>query len=70
MLYVPEGCAHGYQTLEDNVEVLYDTSQFYAPEHATGVLYDDPAFGIEWPLPVTVISEADRNWLRYSSAQD
>jgi dTDP-4-dehydrorhamnose 3,5-epimerase len=65
MLYVPGGCAHGYQTLEDNTEVVYDTSQFYAPQHATGVLHNDPAFGIVWPLPVTVISDADRNWPRY-----
>jgi dTDP-4-dehydrorhamnose 3,5-epimerase len=70
MLYVPEGCAHGYQSLEDNTEVVYDTSQFYAPQHATGVLYNDPAFGITWPLPIAVISEADRNWLRYCSSQD
>jgi dTDP-4-dehydrorhamnose 3,5-epimerase len=70
MLYVPEGCAHGYQTLEDNTEVVYDTSQFYAPQHATGVLYNDLAFGIEWPLPVAVMSEADRNWLRYTSSSD
>jgi dTDP-4-dehydrorhamnose 3,5-epimerase len=67
MLYVPEGCAHGYQTLEDNTEVVYDTSQFYAPQHATGVLYNDLAFGIEWPLPVAVISEADRNWPPYTN---
>lgn len=66
MLYVPEGCAHGYQTLEDNTEVVYDTSQFYAPQHATGVLYNDPAFGIVWPLPVAVISAADSNWVPYS----
>jgi dTDP-4-dehydrorhamnose 3,5-epimerase len=70
MLYVPEGCAHGYQTMEDNTEVVYDTSQFYAPHHATGVLYSDPAFGIEWPLPVAMISEADKNWLQYRSSQD
>jgi dTDP-4-dehydrorhamnose 3,5-epimerase len=68
MLYVPEGCAHGYQTLEDNTEVVYDTSQFYAPHHATGVLHNDTAFGIAWPLPVEVISEADRNWPRYLSS--
>jgi dTDP-4-dehydrorhamnose 3,5-epimerase len=59
---------HGYQTLEDNTEVVYDTSQFYAPQHAIGVLYNDLAFGIEWPLPVAVISEAYRNWPRYPSA--
>jgi dTDP-4-dehydrorhamnose 3,5-epimerase len=69
MLYIPEGCAHGYQTLENKSEVVYDTSQFYAPSNATGVLYNDPAFGIEWPLPVSVISEADSNWLPYRSPQ-
>lgn len=64
-LYVPEGCAHGYQTLVDNTEIIYLTSRFYAPEQATGVRYDDPAFGIHWPLEVTSISEADRGWLDY-----
>lgn len=62
MLYVPEQCAHGYQTLEDNTEMHYMTSQFYAPEAARGVLFDDPAFEIQWPLAATVISEQDRNW--------
>jgi dTDP-4-dehydrorhamnose 3,5-epimerase len=62
MLYVPELCAHGYQTLEDNTEMYYLTSQFYAPASATGVRFDDPAFGIEWPLPATVVSEQDRSW--------
>lgn len=65
MLYVPEGFAHGYQTLVDNTEVVYHTSQFYTPEHATGVRYDDPAFGIVWPLPVEAISDADKNWPLY-----
>jgi len=62
MLYVPHGCAHGYQTLVDDAELLYQTSQVYAPEHATGVRYDDPALGIRWPAPVTVLSDADRSW--------
>lgn len=62
MLWVPEGCAHGYQTLDDGSELLYTTSEFYAPENAFGVRHDDPAFGIEWPLEVAVISEADRSW--------
>jgi dTDP-4-dehydrorhamnose 3,5-epimerase len=62
MLYVPEGFAHGYQTLTDDAEMSYQTSQFYAGGSAAGVRYDDPAFGIEWPLPVSVISEADRSW--------
>jgi dTDP-4-dehydrorhamnose 3,5-epimerase len=62
MLYVPELCAHGYQTLEDNTEMYYMTSQFYSLGAATGVRFDDPAFGIEWPLAATVVSEQDRNW--------
>jgi dTDP-4-dehydrorhamnose 3,5-epimerase len=66
MLYAPEGFAHGFQTLVDNTEVYYQTTQFYAPEFATGVRFDDPAFGIVWPLPVEVISNQDRNWSAYS----
>lgn len=62
MLYVPAGCAHGYQTLTDNTEMYYQTSEEYTPEFARGVRYDDPAFGIAWPLPVTSISDADRSW--------
>lgn len=62
MLYVPEGCAHGYQTLIDDAEVCYHTTQYYHPTSARGVRYDDPAFGLRWPLPVSVISDADRSW--------
>jgi dTDP-4-dehydrorhamnose 3,5-epimerase len=62
MLYVPEGFAHGYQTLADNTEINYQTSRFYAPESARGNRYDDPAFGIEWPLAVSSISDPDRSW--------
>jgi dTDP-4-dehydrorhamnose 3,5-epimerase len=65
MLYAPEGFAHGYQTLTDNAEMSYMTSAFYAPSAARGVRYDDPAFGIRWPLPVSVISDADRQWADY-----
>jgi dTDP-4-dehydrorhamnose 3,5-epimerase len=62
MLYVPELCAHGYQTLEDSTEMYYMTSQFYASDAARGVRFDDLAFGIEWPLSATAVSEQDRNW--------
>jgi dTDP-4-dehydrorhamnose 3,5-epimerase len=62
MLYVPEGCAHGYVTLSDNAEVRYLTSQVYDAGSSAGVRYDDPAFAIEWPAEVRVISDADRNW--------
>ena len=68
MLYVPEGCAHGYQTLVDDTEMCYQTSEFYAPELARGIRYDDPAFRIRWPLPVTSISLADRSWPDYRAA--
>lgn len=61
-LYVPEGFAHGFQTLEDNCDVTYLVSQIYAPSAEGGVRYDDPAFGITWPLAVAVISERDLAW--------
>ena len=62
MLYVPEGCAHGYQTLADDSEIVYFTSAPYNRDAATGARYDDPAFGIEWPLAVEVISGQDAGW--------
>ncbi|MCB0164529.1 MAG: dTDP-4-dehydrorhamnose 3,5-epimerase family protein, partial [Anaerolineae bacterium] len=67
MLYVPEGFAHGFVTLEDNVEVTYQVSQFYTPEAEGGVRYDDPAFGIEWPVTIAVISDKDKSWPDYVS---
>jgi dTDP-4-dehydrorhamnose 3,5-epimerase len=62
MLYIPEGFAHGFQTLEDNTEVFYQMSQFYSPDHARGVRWDDPAFGIEWPAADRIIIERDRTY--------
>lgn len=62
MLYIPEGFAHGFQTLTDNTVVFYQMSEFYHPECASGVRWDDKAFGIEWPIPKPVISERDRNF--------
>ena len=59
MLYVPEGFAHGFLTLVDNSCVFYQMSEFYAPESSRGVRWNDPAFGIEWPALVKVISERD-----------
>ena len=61
-LYVPERFAHGYQALTDNAEVFYQVSEFYAPGAERGIRYDDPAIRIEWPLPVTVISDKDASW--------
>ena len=62
MIYVPEGFAQGYITLVDDTEINYHTSQSFCPAAALGVRYDDPAFGIQWPIPASVISEQDRNW--------
>jgi len=62
VLYVPEGFAHGFQTLEDNTVVLYQISEFYHPECATGVKWNDPTFGIEWPLSVRIMSKKDMNY--------
>ena len=59
-LYIPDMFAHGYQTIEDDTEIFYQMSDFYAPELATGLRYDDPRLGIKWPLPVSVISDKDR----------
>jgi dTDP-4-dehydrorhamnose 3,5-epimerase len=62
MLYAPEGTAHGYLTLLDDTELTYMTSRPYAPDAARGVHYADPAFAIEWPAEVRVISRADASW--------
>jgi dTDP-4-dehydrorhamnose 3,5-epimerase len=62
MLFVPEGCAHGYQTLEDETEMYYMTSALYTPSAVRGVRFDDPAFKIEWPLAPTLVSAQDRDW--------
>jgi dTDP-4-dehydrorhamnose 3,5-epimerase len=62
MMYVPEGFATGYLTLEDNSEIYYHTSHRFAAQSASGVRYDDPAFGIEWPGEITVISDQDKAW--------
>jgi dTDP-4-dehydrorhamnose 3,5-epimerase len=61
-LFMPEGCAHGFQTLVDNTEVSYLMSERYVPDAAAGVRYDDPALGIEWPLAVSSVSDRDRAW--------
>ena len=60
MLYVPEGFAHGFQTLEDNAEVFYQMSGIHVPESARGIRWNDPAFGIQWPSDQRMISIRDR----------
>ncbi len=64
-LYVPEEFAHGFQTLEDDSEVFYHMFEFYSPEDARGVRWDDPAFGITWPLPNPTLSERDKSYPPY-----
>jgi len=61
-LYVPERFAHGYQTLVDRTETSYQVGEFYAPETEGGLAYDDPRLGLQWPLPVAMISEKDAQW--------
>ncbi|MDN3555273.1 dTDP-4-dehydrorhamnose 3,5-epimerase [Halomonas maura] len=61
-LYVPKGFAHSFMTLEDNTEVSYLVTSYYAPQAEDGLRYDDEALGIEWPLSVTVVSDKDTRW--------
>ncbi|MDZ7693121.1 MAG: dTDP-4-dehydrorhamnose 3,5-epimerase [Balneolaceae bacterium] len=66
MFYVPEGCAHGYQTLKDGTEIFYMVSAFYAPDSEGGIRWDDPAFNIEWPeTGDIIISGKDQSWPDY-----
>jgi dTDP-4-dehydrorhamnose 3,5-epimerase len=69
MVYIPEGCAHGFLTLEEQTEVFYQMSEFYHPEVARGVRWDDPTFQIAWPGSVEVISEKDRMYPNFESVQ-
>jgi dTDP-4-dehydrorhamnose 3,5-epimerase len=62
VLYIPEGCAHGYVTLEPHCSVEYLVSEFYHPESAAGVRWNDPYFGIRWPAEPTVMNARDRSW--------
>ncbi|MEX0772375.1 MAG: dTDP-4-dehydrorhamnose 3,5-epimerase [Balneolales bacterium] len=67
MLFIPEGCAHGYQTLTDDSEVSYMVSAFYEPEAERGILWDDPVFNIKWKKAGNMIlSEKDKNWPGYT----
>lgn len=65
MVYVPEGFAHGFQTLEDDTEILYQISELYSPDDARGVRWDDPAFAIQWPEEPRVMSERDKSFPDY-----
>lgn len=61
-IYIPERCAHGYQTLERDCEMSYLVSEYYSPENETGVRYDDPVLDIQWPLPVENVTDKDLSW--------
>lgn len=65
MIYVPKGCAHGFQTLENNTEVFYQMSQVHNLVSERGLRWNDPTFNIKWPLRNTIISEKDRKWENY-----
>lgn len=62
MLFIPEGFAHGFQTLEDNTEIFYHVSQFYTPSAERGIRWDDPLFNIDWPIKKKVISQKDNSY--------
>jgi dTDP-4-dehydrorhamnose 3,5-epimerase len=62
MLYIPKGFAHGFLTLEDDTEIFYQMSEFYAPDCTRGIRWNDPAFGIVWPIEVRILSEKDRSY--------
>ena len=61
-VFVPQGCAHGFQTLTDDVELLYLIDEFHQPSAAAGLRWNDPAIGIEWPVPNPILSPRDREW--------
>ena len=69
MLYIPEGCAHGFLTLTDSAEVFYQISEPYHPESSAGVRWNDPTFGVEWPSAPSVIADRDASYPDYSPAQ-
>lgn len=69
MLYIPRGCGHGYLTLTPDTDLVYQASVPYAPKCATGIKFDDPAFAIQWPAPISVISAQDRNWPSLATVQ-
>jgi dTDP-4-dehydrorhamnose 3,5-epimerase len=62
MIYIPKGFAHGFVTMDDDTEVFYLMSEFYAPGYGRGIRWDDPAIGIIWPEKITVISDQDKNY--------
>jgi len=70
MIYIPKGFAHGFMTLQDETEVSYLMSEYYTPGADRGIRWDDPAFNIDWPADIAVISEKDKNWPAYQTIED
>ncbi|WNM58146.1 dTDP-4-dehydrorhamnose 3,5-epimerase [Candidatus Nitrospira allomarina] len=70
MLYIPEGFAHGFQTLQNESEIFYQMSEFYAPEFAKGVRWNDPSFGIQWPTDDRIISGRDQSYPDFNLTKD
>jgi len=70
MLYVPEGFAHGFITLQDETEITYQVSEFYTPGAEKGIRWDDAEFGIDWPADPAIISEKDENWPDFTNRND
>ncbi len=70
MMYVPEGFAHGFQTLEDNTEIFYQVTREYAPGYEGGIRWDDKEFEIKWPLEHKIISDKDSKWPPFESGID
>ena len=66
-IYIPEGFAHGFQTLEDNTEVSYQMTQYYMPEFAEGIRWDDTQFNIEWPIKTKILSEKDKKYSDFNN---
>jgi dTDP-4-dehydrorhamnose 3,5-epimerase len=69
-IYIPERFAHGYQALEDDTETTYHVGEFYTPGSEGGLPYDDPKLGLEWPLPVSIMSDKDREWKPLAEVED
>ena len=69
-LYVPERFAHGYQVLRDDTETSYQVGEFYTPGSEGGLLYNDPRLGLQWPLPVGVISDKDQVWKQLEEQEE
>jgi dTDP-4-dehydrorhamnose 3,5-epimerase len=62
LIYIPDWCAHGFCVLSDRAEVVYHTSTEYSPEHESGIMWNDPAVGVRWPVADPIVSDRDQQW--------